>query len=718
MRKLLPIIWLLLFFAVLFLCSAKGQEAASSTLGFNTMIPCSAQIDPVHEYLINHNLGSSKSRRVPYFYKFYSGEFYNNKPDRTTADTMFVPLQTSVNGIDFALSPGSGGIEGTVITDDTQEPLDDVLIVVYADLGDDWNQFYAATYTDTQGYYRIEGLTAFSRYKVSAITYPAGHNYSGEYYNDKITFNDADSIRVIAGQITPDINFELALGGIIRGKAVRQDNQQSLTPHYVIALSSDSSYTILGEIQVDGSYEIRGLRPDDYIVYIWDSEWELINQYYNNALSYSTADAVPVVAGNNPPANQMNINFELPVGGKISGQVFQDGHSGVCRDVLLNASESASYHSRITYTADNGEYMINGLPSGLYTVYCNFTQTTISGVPVTAPNETTNIDFDICPGNAGTGEIRGHVVNSATQNGLAGLFVHSIPSAGGFERVVCTDENGVYILCDLTPGDYLVRVTAPGERWVAEYYNNKIEVTAAQKITVNTGQTITAIDFALDQGGILEGTVTDEETGETLRYFPVSIDYTSDTPLQYADNATDENGRYRFEYLESGGLPAKNYYVRTHYNSAIFDNPEYTPSPTPTPTAPPGQPTYTPHPTSTPSPSDLGIDLTISSNLFQTGDQFLLTANLYNNSPTAYSDVPLVVLLDVAGYLFWYPNWSEIFNWQPTNLDQGSSQLEILNFKWPQVTGSGSGVFFYGAFLTPEFNAIFGNWDWVEFGWE
>ncbi len=157
-----------------------------------------------------------------------------------------------------------------------------------------------------------------------------------------------------------------------------------------------------------------------------------------------------------------------------------------------------------------------------------------------------------------------------------------------------------------------------------------------------------------------------------------------------------------------------------HY-PAVPVTPTPTPIPTETPTPPP-TPSQTPELTQTPSPTptypvDLGVDLTLSDTDFQVGEEFLLEATLYNIGPDTYPNLPLIVLMDVYGSYFWYPGWTETFDWDPVNLSVGEQWLEILRFTWPDVPGQADGITIYGAILTPDFSSILGDWDVVAFGW-
>ncbi len=146
--------------------------------------------------------------------------------------------------------------------------------------------------------------------------------------------------------------------------------------------------------------------------------------------------------------------------------------------------------------------------------------------------------------------------------------------------------------------------------------------------------------------------------------------------------------------------------------------PTYTPTQTPPPTATP-QPTYTPEPTTTPTSSvpPLGVDLVLSDDSLHPGDLFSLTAFVSNPGPETYTDIPLVILLDVYGNYFWHPTWTQQFTYESLELDIEVKDIQLLEFTWPETGTAASGMIFYGALLSETFTEIKGSMDMVTFGW-
>jgi predicted outer membrane repeat protein len=125
----------------------------------------------------------------------------------------------------------------------------------------------------------------------------------------------------------------------------------------------------------------------------------------------------------------------------------------------------------------------------------------------------------------------------------------------------------------------------------------------------------------------------------------------------------------------------------------------------------------TPSPTAGPPPLPW-VQLHLSADVFEPGMEFTLDAVINNPGPAGYNDQPFVVLIDILGQYFWYPDWSLVFDYETVDLPLGQTYINILNFMWPEVDGQNIPVSIYGALLTHNLLTIFGDWDVVSFTWE
>jgi endonuclease/exonuclease/phosphatase family metal-dependent hydrolase len=152
-------------------------------------------------------------------------------------------------------------------------------------------------------------------------------------------------------------------------------------------------------------------------------------------------------------------------------------------------------------------------------------------------------------------------------------------------------------------------------------------------------------------------------------------------------------------------------------------------TPTPTPTTGPGEPTNTPQPTITPTPTatlptatpactDWSAGITMPAEIFAAGDLCYCYVHVCNPADYSESGLPLFVILDVYGTLFFGPDFSE-FNYYRIFLPPGWTFVEVLpEFYWPDDVGSAMGIRWYAALTDPDITRIVGQWDMFEFGWE
>lgn len=111
----------------------------------------------------------------------------------------------------------------------------------------------------------------------------------------------------------------------------------------------------------DGSYFIGGLPPSEYRVFVYQQEnW--IEQFNTHHMWWQDADEVEVTAEN----ETMGIDFDLVVGGSISGHVTDQSFAGL-EDIEILAC-NASDMCRGTYSGEYGYYSINGVHDDIFKI--------------------------------------------------------------------------------------------------------------------------------------------------------------------------------------------------------------------------------------------------------------------------------------------------------------------------------------------------------------
>jgi len=130
-------------------------------------------------------------------------EWYNGKDSLGAADLVSVTVGSTTSSIDAVLAEG-GGIEGRV-TNSAGAGIASVVAYAYTTTGG----FVSYDHTDSNGDYEIESVKSGS-YKIRFYADLASGDYITEWYNDKDSLGNADSVSVTEGSTTSGIDAELA----------------------------------------------------------------------------------------------------------------------------------------------------------------------------------------------------------------------------------------------------------------------------------------------------------------------------------------------------------------------------------------------------------------------------------------------------------------------------------------------------------------------------
>jgi hypothetical protein len=238
-------------------------------------------------------------------------------------------------------------------------------------------------------------------------------------------------------------------------------------------------------------------------------------------------------------------------------------------------------------TSSSGEYTITGLASGQYDVefispaesepgyIAQYYQGTTSfedakAVPVTAGGTVSGIDAALEEG----GRITGKVTRASGGAPIEGVEVCA--TAVHTEGFGCakTKANGSYTITGLASGNYEVEFSSPiegGLDFVSQYWEYASSSTEATKVLVTAPETVSGIDAKLQEGGRIEGKVTDASTGAGLEEVLVCVLTESGKLVSFRQCAsTGANGEYTISAVGSGnykiGFAAGKKYVPQYYN--------------------------------------------------------------------------------------------------------------------------------------------------------
>jgi hypothetical protein len=160
-----------------------------------------------------------------------------------------------------------------------------------------------------------------------------------------------------------------------------------------------------------------------------------------------------------------------------------------------------------------------------------------------------------------TGQIAGTVTKTGGVDAIEGVEVCAFATSGGLEEsagkhCTTTGAGGDYTISELPSGEYYVEFAVPGSSldYVTQYYNNKSSPTTAEPVQVLEGGTTKAINAKLQEGGRIEGTVTEFAESEhmPLQNIEVSAYEVGGSKLPVGHAKTNASGQYTIAVLAPG----------------------------------------------------------------------------------------------------------------------------------------------------------------------
>ncbi len=277
--------------------------------------------------------------------------------------------------------------------------------------------------------------------------------------------------------------------------------------------------------------------------------------------------------------------------GKISGTVTEAAspHNGIAQiEVTVYETGESEFPVGSAITGEHGEYTVEGLASGHYEVEfspefesgLNYvsqyykdesSSATAEPVKVVQGETTKEIDAEMQVG----GELEGTVTAACAceeHNPLKGIEVtaYKVGESKFPVGYATTNEKGEYTIAGLVSGAYEVKF-APGEsglNYVFQYYMDKPSLAAAEQVIVIQGKAMEKIDAELQEGGKIEGTVTDALTHTPLAGIYVVAVGSGEAFAAAAD--TNASGEYTLLGLASGTYKLE--FASAHYILQYYDD--------------------------------------------------------------------------------------------------------------------------------------------------
>ena len=288
----------------------------------------------------------------------YQSEYYNDADSFGSADVVEVDGD-NVGLINFSLADANM-ISGTVYEDDGTTPITNLHVFV-EDLNGNWIE---GSNTNDSGDYSIPVAPGEYKVKACPTCMDTPLHFIDEYYQDAISFDDADTVDVSGGD-QGGINFVLNPASFISGTVYENDGSTTIPYLQVYAVDSETEEWVAGVDSDDyGNYTLAVPAGRSYIVRACPtcSSQPYIEEFYNEKADYDNADEVDTSS-----SDQTGINFTLDPGSVIRGFVYDNDGGSPISSLSIEVEDENGVWVAGGETWDNGSYYIV-LPEGTYKV--------------------------------------------------------------------------------------------------------------------------------------------------------------------------------------------------------------------------------------------------------------------------------------------------------------------------------------------------------------
>lgn len=541
-----------------------------------TLLPFSATTAIDGSYLLGAMpAGDYLVRADPPDHLRFISQYYDGVLDLESATAISVTTSLTTTGIDFNLVQG-GSISGTI-----RDPDGNRLSNIDLDVYDSEGQFFnASAKSEFDGSFAVNGLPDGDYFLRADPDVASGQWYVGGYAGGAYSRADADPI-TLSGADVNGVVITLQPGGSVSGIVTGEGDQP--LPGVDIDIF-DSEGTLLpfdANTKSDGGYIIGPVLPGEYLLKADPPvESEYTTLYYDGQPLRSEASLVTVTV----EENTSDIDFSLFKGGWISGTILADSGAPLDQVDLDLYSTDGNRLDATTRSGPDGTYLLGPVPEGDYIVRADPDDTTgylvlyypnrfnfddAIPISVVAAQTTTTIDFSLPV----AGWIEG-IVTDASGTPLPDIDLDAF-NANTLERIIqgdVTGEDGRYLIGPLPVQDILVRADPEKEQgYVREYYSEALSLRTANPVTVAGGVGVMNVDFTLEPGASISGTVFDSVIGGSVEGADIDIFRQSDLFLMDQNAKTRPDGTYSI-----GLLPEGIYIIKIDaLNSTLFTDTYY-----------------------------------------------------------------------------------------------------------------------------------------------
>ncbi|MBI5871455.1 MAG: carboxypeptidase regulatory-like domain-containing protein, partial [Actinobacteria bacterium] len=548
-----------------FVYNEAGQQITNTTTNTNGEYQLGGM--PAGSYKVYFSPQSWRLNAVP--------EWYNDKPDSASADLVVVTGGQTTAGIDAQLA--SNRISGRV-TNEAGEPIEGIWVKIKSSTNPNTN-YSQRSQTNANGEYVITNLQPGDWKLVFTDENPDLFQhvpYATEWYNDKTTWETADTISLILGQEVSNVDAQLSRSPVISGH-VTDANGLPVSSVQVQAYSMENSWTPVSSTmtQADGSYTMdhwlgTGSYKLRFLTYYGSN---VQSEWYNDKADYATADVVDVFAN-----QTTTIDASLSLYGSITGRVTTQAGIPVegAELTIYNAADPTTYVA-IGYSQSDGTYVMPNLTTGTYKLkitkdlvgewYNDKTDfNSADSLDVIIGQEISNADVQLSEAPS-VGVISGRVTYPDGERVLT--IVELYDEGHNLINWQWTDfTDGSYNFPNLIEGNYKVFFWAPPwSNHFSEWFSDAQDFASAEWIPVVGAQTSTT-DAVLDFGRI-SGRVADENGNGIEGILVEAMD--SNQGSQPAVT-TDANGDYVISGLVAGDYKVRFDNAGTSYGSEWYND--------------------------------------------------------------------------------------------------------------------------------------------------
>jgi 5-hydroxyisourate hydrolase-like protein (transthyretin family) len=345
----------------------------------------------------------------------------------------------------------------------------------------------------------------------------------------------------------------------------------------VQAVTANFQQAVQTTTDAAGAYALAGLAAGEWFVRAFGTG-DYLGQVFEGAPCHATcnlSDGTPLTVVDG--ATITGVNLALSKGGRIAGHVIDQQTGLPLANASVRIDDAGGTTAGFGFTNAAGDYIAGPIPAGTHfaTVFrTGYVAETFDGIhcfvdclphlqgtPILVMASQTVPDINFAMDAAGS--ITGTIVNAATLTPLSGVRVRVLSAGGQTVSSTQTNAQGQYTAGGLDAGMYLVKTDTAG--YINEVFDNEAcpPCRAARDgtpVEVTLGSITPAIDFALEPGGGISGTVVDEATNLPLANVFVSV--FRETGHAAGGVATDASGAFRI-----GGLGAGTYFASARGSS-------------------------------------------------------------------------------------------------------------------------------------------------------